>query len=94
MSAPPVATNPPERLAHPRAWSPVVTGVVAVLALFGSLAILVGAALGRMEARLRADVAAVAVDVRGDLADLAADVRQLRADVQLSVTASPASRAR
>ena len=58
--------------------------VVALLALFASLAILVGAALGRMEGRLRADMAEVRADVAevaADMAEVRADVRQLRSDV-------------
>ena len=77
MSARPVAT-PPNAWATLRARSPVVTVMVAVLALFASLAILVGAALGRMEGRLRADVA----EVRADVAELSGDVRELRGELQ------------
>ena len=58
-------------------WAPVVTVVVALLALFATLAILVGGALGRMETRLRADVAAV----RTDVAAIATDMAALRTDV-------------
>ena len=76
MSATPAAANAWSTL---RAWSPVVTVVVA---LFASLAILIGAALGRMEGRLRADVAAVAVDLRADMADVRADVAELAAEVR------------
>ena len=82
------AAAPPEVARSPwvtlRTWAPVVTVVVALLALFATLAILVGGALGRMETRLRADVAALAVevgDLRAEVGDLRADVAAVRADV-------------
>ena len=85
MSATPAAPAAGNAWSTLRAWSPVVTVVVALLALFASLAILIGAALGRMEGRLRADIATVAVDLRADMAALAVDLRADMADVRADV---------
>ena len=70
-----------------REWAPVVGVLVAVLALFVALAILFGAALGRMETRLRADAATDKAEVLTQIESVRTDVRSLGADVSADMRA-------
>lgn len=54
--------------------------MIAALAFLVGLAILVSAGLGRLETRLRGDMASLRGEFRGDMASLQADFRTLRSE--------------